>query len=70
MMYLEVGYCVDPVTRQKVDLPFDYILYRLCKDVYHCLPSQIMQEDMDTLLLHLDFYNLEHERASQRPTTG
>ncbi len=67
MMFLEVGYCVDPVTRQEVPLPLEYILYRLCIDVYGCPPSKLDDEDIDRLMQHLDFYNLEHKLGVRGP---
>ena len=37
------------------DTPWEYVDLRLCRDVYHCLPSALEAEDARTILTHLEF---------------
>jgi hypothetical protein len=33
--------------------PIEYVELILCRDVYHCLPSELAEEDLITVLNHL-----------------
>lgn len=33
----------------------------LCRDVYHCTPSQLAKEDYKTIRLHMAFLDAEQE---------
>jgi hypothetical protein len=47
-------------------MPRDYIEFRLCRDVYHCTPSQLADEDAATVELHIRFIELEYEAEQFR----
>jgi len=44
-----------------LDLPQEYLEMRLCRDVYHCLPSQLAQEAWADIRLHLAMMAAEKE---------
>lgn len=58
---LAIGNTVDPQTGIARPIPEEYIHYYICKHVYGCLPSQLADEDYATVMLHLEFYNIEQE---------
>jgi len=60
-MLLAVGNTINPHTQQARPIPPEYIEYYLCRHVYGCLPSQLANEDYETVMLHLEFYNMEAE---------
>lgn len=39
---------------------------QLCKDVYHCTPSQLDAEPIGTILLHLEMLRMEQEADQAR----
>ena len=39
--------------------PGEYLTFRLCRDVYHCRPSELEQEDLKTVLAHLICLSIE-----------
>lgn len=41
------------------DAPWDYIELQLCRDVYHCLPSELDAEEWDRISRHLDMMDVE-----------
>ena len=41
------------------DLPFEYIKMLLCRDVYHCLPSELDNEAWCDIELHLALMKAE-----------
>lgn len=43
------------------DLPWEYTEMRLCRDVYHCLPSELDQEDWGRVRIHIAMMNAEAE---------
>lgn len=43
-------------------LPMAYVLWIMCKE-YGCRPSEILEEDFETVMLHYDF--LIEERKAQ-----
>lgn len=47
-------------------MPSEYRDYVLCK-LLHCLPSQLADEDDETVQLYLEFYGVErqHEQAQR-----
>jgi hypothetical protein len=45
--------------------PPEYVSMKMCQ-FYHCLPSQLAQEDAHTILLHMEMLNIE-ERAKPKP---
>jgi len=40
-------------------LPFEAIEMHLCRDVYHCLPSQLAEEDWFDVAIHLKIIDIE-----------
>jgi hypothetical protein len=42
-------------------VPWEYIKLQLCRDVYHCTPSQLDKEDADVVFLHLEMMSTEQE---------
>lgn len=47
--------------------PSEFVILYLCKDVYHCMPSQLDDEDGVRILQHLDMLNIQ-ERAKLKPS--
>ena len=43
------------------DPPWPYVELRLCRDVYHCTPSQLDEEDWDTVKTHLALMGAEDD---------
>lgn len=43
------------------DVPWEYIELQLCRDIYHCLPSQLAREDYETIQTHLMLMGVENE---------
>jgi hypothetical protein len=41
------------------DLPFEYTELILCRDVYHCLPSELGDESWETISAHLALMKAE-----------
>lgn len=39
---------------------------RLCRDVYHCLPSELAQEDWGTIMKHLVCSDVEAKAGKLR----
>lgn len=55
--------------------PGEYTILQLCRDVYHCTPSQLMQEDANQIDMHLLLMSIESEvqafeNQGKKPTTG
>jgi hypothetical protein len=40
-------------------VPWEWVELQLCRDVYHCLPSELAEEDATTVLLHLSLLDAE-----------
>ncbi len=43
------------------NLPWEYTELLLCRDVYHCLPSELDQEDWGRIQLHMAMMQAEVE---------
>lgn len=56
-----VGNLVDPETGLSRELPWAYTELRLCRDVYHCTPSELDRQDADRIQMHIAIMNLEAE---------
>lgn len=41
------------------DAPIEYVALRLCRDVYHCLPSELKRERLDDIMAHLACLQIE-----------
>lgn len=41
--------------------PAEYIEFVLCRDVYHCRPSELRQEDLADILAHLTCLRVESD---------
>lgn len=41
--------------------PTEYVILRLCRDVYRCLPSEVMEENWAVISLHLAMMNVEKQ---------
>jgi hypothetical protein len=67
-MYLTVGNAIDPVTGEVNPIPREYLEFTLC-EFYHCLPSQLRQEDWATIHLHLKFMDLRATAKDMRTGT-
>ena len=48
------------------ELPDEYVFLNLCKNVYHCLPSELMEEDWNTVMDHLAMLDGESFGLSAR----
>jgi hypothetical protein len=59
-MYLTTKNAINPATGEDRPMPWEYIEYVMCKDIYHCTPDEFRQQDIETVLLHLAFFNLEN----------
>lgn len=60
MMYLSVGNAVDPATGQSKPVPWAWNELQLCR-MYGCTPSQLAQEDWETVMTHARFLEVEEE---------
>jgi hypothetical protein len=64
--------------RKKLDMaelgieppPFEYLEMQLCRDVYHCLPSQLDQEDWRRISVHQEMMNIEAEVNEAKAKNG
>ena len=65
-MWLGVGNAIDPHTGESQPQPWEYIQLRLCQDVYHCTPSQLDEQDWQTIETHLLILNLEEQLRQAR----
>ena len=50
--------------------PVEYIEFILCRDVYHCTPSQLRQERTTDLLMHIHILSVESEVKRLRGRKG
>lgn len=48
-------------TKSTKNVPQGYNELILCRDVYHCLPSQLAQEDWGVIQEHIRYMNVEGE---------
>ena len=46
------------------NLPWEYTEMRLCRDVYHCLPSELDEESWERIATHLAIMDAEAEAQS------
>ncbi len=51
---------------KKVEPPEDLIDFHLCRDVYHCTPSELDMQDAERVERHLIIWRQE-QRAKQQP---
>lgn len=65
-MYLAFGNAIDPQTGIARPMPREYIEFILCRDVYHCTPSELDQEDAVKVEQHIRFLELEYEARQFR----
>jgi hypothetical protein len=56
-----VGNTIDPDTGLTRELPWIYSEVRLCRDVYHCRPSELDEEEFERIQMHIAIMNLEAE---------
>jgi hypothetical protein len=49
--------------------PIELLELRLCRDVYHCTPSQLRRESAADVLAHLVCMEMEHKADTQRHNT-
>ena len=47
-------------------LPLELITLRLCRDVYHCTPSELAKQDLKTVLRHMVVMNAETTVAEKK----
>lgn len=43
--------------------PQEYIDFLLMKDVYHCTPSELDEQDASKITLHINFLNMQQEES-------
>jgi hypothetical protein len=60
-MWLGVGNAIDPQTGESRPQPWEYVQLRLCRDIYHCTPSELDGQDWATVEAHLQIINTEEE---------
>ena len=51
------------------DVPGEYTDYLLCTQVYRCTPSELDEQDANTVLLHLEMFNEDRKREKKRGAT-
>jgi hypothetical protein len=61
-----VGNLVDPATGQKRALPWAWNEFRLCRDIYHCTPSELDEQEWDRVRVHIAIFNIEAEAEELR----
>lgn len=61
-----MGNSINPETGEKRSIPFDFVLYRMATQMYHCPPSALGDEDYDTVMRHWDYHNIELDAAAMR----
>lgn len=61
MMYLHTGNAINPHTREEAEMPWAYTELILCRDVYHCAPSVLGEQDWETVQTHLAIMRVEQE---------
>lgn len=49
-----------------MEMPWEYTEMVLCRDIYHCVPSQLDREDYERIMRHLDMYNTEQDVKHKR----
>lgn len=47
-------------------VPVEYVTLVLCRDVYHCLPSQLRKEPLTPVLKHLTCIDIEAKVRSMK----
>jgi hypothetical protein len=47
--------------------PYELTLLRLCRDVYHCTPSQLRRESFVDILRDLEVMDIEAKAEKMRP---
>lgn len=50
----------------KYPLPDEYLWLTLCRDVYHCLPSELDNEDWRTIADHVAMMEAEAEERKRK----
>jgi hypothetical protein len=46
--------------------PWEYVEYLLCTEFYHCLPSQLREEEWDRIRAHLECRAIENDVAEKK----
>lgn len=64
--WLAVGNAVDPQTGESRPQPWAWLELRLCRDVYHCTPSELAEQDWLTIATHIELMNIEAEVRQMR----
>lgn len=41
--------------------PWEYVELVLCRDVYHCTPSQLRKENAEDVFAHLEMIGMENQ---------
>jgi hypothetical protein len=66
-----MAWLIEP---KKHDLPDEYVELFLCRDVYHCTPSELGEQDYVTVMNHLSCIAAENAlkaaRENRRGATG
>lgn len=47
-------------------MPWEYIELTLCRDIYHCTPTELDEQEWERVMAHLDMYNIEMENKNMR----
>jgi hypothetical protein len=61
---LEIVEAYPAWARKKMDIeppPAEFTELVLCRDVYHCLPSELEQEDWRVISGHIEMIRVENE---------
>ena len=54
-------------------MPWEYIELILCRDIYHCTPSELYEQPVDVINMHLALIGVEkrvEEFRNQKSTGG
>lgn len=64
-MVLATGNAIDPMTGIRREMPFQYTMLRLCRDVFHCTPSELLEQDWELVQDIIAVLNAEEEFKRQ-----
>ena len=50
-------------------MPEEYIDFDLIRNVYHCTPAELEEQDFSTIFLHREILRVEAEKEKKRKLT-
>lgn len=65
-MMTSVGNTIDPATGERRPMPPEYTELVLCRDVYHCTPAELDEQDWARVQMHIALLNAEAEGREAR----